>query len=197
MLKSIPAVSGRKAYTLGRSPVHHRTYTHTHTGNWYSLLTTAPQYCSVFLMKGVLKTKRRLYSVIADIIPLILSRSLIVQTGCWWHHHHATMSFSKKKYWCLFPLPVFVTVKLKAWIMLIYRIFTLPVKAESSIFAHWNGGCEASTPAVLQMSWASSYQVYVTWDYARWHPFKANSQQYSWKGIWWHVGVQSCIWDGW
>ncbi len=55
------------------------------------------------------------------------------------------------------------------------------------------GGCEASRPAVLQMSWAARYQVYVTWDYPRWHPLKANSQQYSWGGIWWRVCVCVCV----
>jgi len=54
------------------------------------------------------------------------------------------------------------------------------------------GGCEASRPAVLQMSWAVRYQVYVTWDYPRWYPLKANSQQYSWGGIWWRVCIRVC-----
>lgn len=54
-------------------------------------------------------------------------------------------------------------------------------------------GCEASRPAVLQMSWAVCYQVYVTWDYPRWHPLKANSQQYSWGGIWWRVRMWVCV----
>lgn len=55
------------------------------------------------------------------------------------------------------------------------------------------GGWEVSRPAVLQMSWAVCYQVYVTWDYPRWHPLKANSQQYSWGGIWWRVRMRVCV----
>lgn len=55
------------------------------------------------------------------------------------------------------------------------------------------GGCEVSRPAVLQMSWAVHYQVYVTWDYPSWHPLKANSQQYSWGGIWWRACICVCV----
>lgn len=50
-----------------------------------------------------------------------------------------------------------------------------------------------SRPAVLQMSWAVCYQVYVTWDYPRWHPLKANSQQCSWGGIWWRACMRVCV----
>lgn len=45
------------------------------------------------------------------------------------------------------------------------QVFHAACESKASHFwraAHGNGGCEASTPAVLQMSGAWSYQVYVT-----------------------------------
>lgn len=63
------------------------------------------------------------------------------------------MSFSKKKKKGCFHLPGIVTVKLKAWVcfkmMRIYRIFTPPAKAESSIFGGLHIEMEAAKLARL------------------------------------------------
>lgn len=83
-------------------------------------------------------------------------------------------------------------LEFQGWLLTVWDsdvILHLESKRNPLQGAHGYGDCEASRPAVLQMSWAAHYQVYVTWDYPRWHPLKANSQQCSWGGIWWRVCV--------